>query len=127
MSAARGRARSHPTRASSRPGSRFGLSSTADHSAPPETANVTGSTRGAPAVTNRIRLTTSILILPYRTNTPEVAKQAASVDRLSGGRLTLGVGMGSRTDDYETSGVPTKGRGQRFDAQLEEMKRIWAG
>jgi alkanesulfonate monooxygenase SsuD/methylene tetrahydromethanopterin reductase-like flavin-dependent oxidoreductase (luciferase family) len=80
---------------------------------------------GAAAVTERIRLTTSILIAPYRANTALIAKQAASVDSLSGGRLVLGVAVGRREDDYEASGVPMAGRGAVFEAQLEEMKRIW--
>jgi alkanesulfonate monooxygenase SsuD/methylene tetrahydromethanopterin reductase-like flavin-dependent oxidoreductase (luciferase family) len=81
----------------------------------------------AAAVTGRIRLTTSVLLGPLHTNTPLLAKQAASLDRLSGGRLVLGVGLGSRDDDYVTSGLSTTGRGRRLDEQLDEMKRIWGG
>ncbi len=81
----------------------------------------------AAAVTEQIRLTTSILIAPYRANTALLAKQAATVQALSGGRLELGVAVGLREDDYEASGVPMKGRGQRFEEMLDEMKRIWAG
>jgi alkanesulfonate monooxygenase SsuD/methylene tetrahydromethanopterin reductase-like flavin-dependent oxidoreductase (luciferase family) len=81
----------------------------------------------AAAVTERIRLTTSILIAPYHLNTALLAKQAATVDRLSGGRLVLGVALGARDDDYEASGIPTTGRGKRLDAQIEEMRRIWDG
>src|SRR5689334_25321730 len=58
----------------------------------------------AAAVTERIRLATCILIAPYR-NGAITAKQAASVDRLSGGRLTLGVAVGGREDDYAAAGV----------------------
>ena len=79
------------------------------------------------AVTERVRLTTSILIVPNRANAALVAKQAASVDVLSGGRLTLGVGLGGREDDYEVSGVPVEGRGQRLDEMLEEMQGHWRG
>ena len=61
------------------------------------------------AVTERIGLLTGVLLLPYRQNAALVAKQAATVHRLSHGRFTLGVGLGSREDDYEASGVPTAG------------------
>ncbi len=81
----------------------------------------------AAAITNRIKLLTGILIVPYRTNTALLAKEAATLHHLSEGRLVLGLGIGARADDYEASGLTTKGRGRRFDAQLEEMQRIWAG
>jgi alkanesulfonate monooxygenase SsuD/methylene tetrahydromethanopterin reductase-like flavin-dependent oxidoreductase (luciferase family) len=81
----------------------------------------------AAAVTERIRLTTDILIVPYRLSAAVLAKQAATVHHLSGGRLELGVAIGAREDDYEAAGVPTKGRGRRFEQMLDEMKRIWAG
>jgi alkanesulfonate monooxygenase SsuD/methylene tetrahydromethanopterin reductase-like flavin-dependent oxidoreductase (luciferase family) len=81
----------------------------------------------AAAVTERIRLTTDILIVPYRANAALLAKQAATVDALSGGRLVLGVAIGARDDDYQASGVPTSGRGKRFEEMLDEMKRTWAG
>jgi len=81
----------------------------------------------AAAVTERIRLMPTILIAPYHANAALLAKQVASLDALSGGRLVLGVGLGAREDDYEASGVPYKGRGRRLEQQLEEMKRIWAG
>ena len=81
----------------------------------------------AAAVTSRIRLTTSVLLAPLYANTALFAKQAASLDRLSGGRLVLGLGLGGRDDDFTASALPTTGKGQRFDQQLTEMKRIWAG
>src|SRR5919206_1619816 len=74
---------------------------------------------GAAAVTERIRLATTILIAPYRANGALVAKQAASLDRASGGRLTLGVAVGGREDDYEVSGVDFHRRGAIFDEMLE--------
>jgi alkanesulfonate monooxygenase SsuD/methylene tetrahydromethanopterin reductase-like flavin-dependent oxidoreductase (luciferase family) len=77
--------------------------------------------------TRRIRLATTILITPYRVNAALLAKQAASVDRLSGGRLALGMGIGARDDDYVVSGAPARGRGRRFDEMLEEMARTWSG
>jgi alkanesulfonate monooxygenase SsuD/methylene tetrahydromethanopterin reductase-like flavin-dependent oxidoreductase (luciferase family) len=81
----------------------------------------------AAAVTERIRLTTAIMIAPLRTNTALLAKQAATVDRLSNGRLTLGMAVGVRPDDFRASGVEMAGRGRALDDQLAEMRRIWAG
>jgi len=77
------------------------------------------------AVTERVRLTTAILIAPNRGNAALLAKQAASVDAISGGRLVLGIGLGGRDDDYEISGVPTRGRGKRLEEYMEEMQRHW--
>lgn len=81
----------------------------------------------AAAVTSRIRLTTSVLLAPLHTNAALLAKQAASLERLSGGRFVLGVGLGGRDDDFAASGLTTKGRGRRFEEQLQEMKQVWAG
>ncbi len=78
------------------------------------------------AVTSRVRLMTGILLAPLR-NAGMMAKQAATVDVLSGGRLTLGMAIGSRADDYEASPAPFRNRGKRFDEQLAHMKRVWAG
>lgn len=79
----------------------------------------------AAAVTERIGLMTDILIAPLRTNTALLAKQAATVDHLSGGRLVLGVAPGGREDDYVLGGADFAGRGRAFDAQLEELARLW--
>jgi alkanesulfonate monooxygenase SsuD/methylene tetrahydromethanopterin reductase-like flavin-dependent oxidoreductase (luciferase family) len=79
------------------------------------------------AVTERIALMTGILIAPYRTNTPLLAKEVATIQHLSAGRLVLGLGIGARGDDYETSGLSTNGRGRRLDEQLDELHRIWGG
>ncbi|SNX65427.1 alkanesulfonate monooxygenase SsuD/methylene tetrahydromethanopterin reductase-like flavin-dependent oxidoreductase (luciferase family) [Streptomyces sp. TLI_55] len=81
----------------------------------------------AAAVTSRIRLTTSVLLAPLYTNPALLAKQAASLERISGGRFVLGLGLGGRDDDFEASGLSTKGRGRRFEEQLGELKRVWAG
>ncbi len=81
----------------------------------------------AAAVTERIRLLTDILIVPYRANAALLAKQAATLDSLSGGRLTLAVGVGGRDDDYRASGVSFESRGKRMDAMLREMKDVWSG
>jgi alkanesulfonate monooxygenase SsuD/methylene tetrahydromethanopterin reductase-like flavin-dependent oxidoreductase (luciferase family) len=81
----------------------------------------------AAAVTERIRLVTDILIAPLRTNHALLAKQAATIDNLSGGRLVLGLAPGGRDDDYTVSGVDFHRRGRLFDAQLEELERLWKG
>ncbi|MFJ4094971.1 LLM class flavin-dependent oxidoreductase [Kitasatospora sp. NPDC089913] len=80
----------------------------------------------AAAVTERIGLATSILISPLRNNTALLAKQAATVDRLSGGRLTLGMAVGSRPDDFEVGQVEKAGRGARTGTQVAELRRHWA-
>ena len=82
---------------------------------------------GAAAVTERINLLTSILLAPLHLNTALLAKQAASLDALSGGRLVLGLAPGARDDDYDAGGASFGDRGARFDDQLDEMERIWAG
>jgi alkanesulfonate monooxygenase SsuD/methylene tetrahydromethanopterin reductase-like flavin-dependent oxidoreductase (luciferase family) len=81
----------------------------------------------AAAVTERIKLLTSVLLSPLRLNIALFAKQAATVHHLSGGRLVLGLGIGGRDDDFDVSGADMHTRGKVFDAQLDEMKRIWAG
>jgi alkanesulfonate monooxygenase SsuD/methylene tetrahydromethanopterin reductase-like flavin-dependent oxidoreductase (luciferase family) len=77
----------------------------------------------AGAVTERIRF---VLIAPAR-STAELAKQAASVDQLTGGRLTLGLAPGWRATDFQLTGRDFGTRGQRFDQQLHELQRAWAG
>ena len=81
----------------------------------------------AAAVTERIRLLTSVLLLPLRLNVALFAKQAATVHHLSGGRLVLGLGLGGRDDDFDVSGADMHSRGKVFERQLDEIKRIWAG
>ena len=81
----------------------------------------------AAAVTERIGLCTSVLLAPLRLNAVDLAKKALSLNALSGGRFTLGLGLGGREDDYEVSGIETEGRGRRFDAMLERMQEIWEG
>jgi alkanesulfonate monooxygenase SsuD/methylene tetrahydromethanopterin reductase-like flavin-dependent oxidoreductase (luciferase family) len=77
-------------------------------------------------VTTRIRVQTEVLIAPLR-DPVLLASQCATLDRISGGRLTLGIGLGGRDDDYRAAGVNPRGRGQRLDAQLEVLHRIWSG
>jgi alkanesulfonate monooxygenase SsuD/methylene tetrahydromethanopterin reductase-like flavin-dependent oxidoreductase (luciferase family) len=81
----------------------------------------------AAAVTERIRLVTDILIAPLRTNVALFAKQATTLDSLSDGRLTLGLAVGGRQDDYEVSGVDFTQRGREFDRQLEQLTELWKG
>lgn len=78
------------------------------------------------AVTERIQLATLILIAPLR-GTALLAKQAATVDALSNGRLTLGVGIGPRRDDYELGEVRFGSRGRRLDDQLLALRDHWEG
>jgi len=78
------------------------------------------------AVTERTRLVTMVVIGPLR-RTALLAKQAATVDALSGGRLVLGLGLGARHDDYEAAGVATRGRGDALTRQLVDLRRHWEG
>ena len=78
----------------------------------------------AAAVTTRARLVTMVVIGPLR-NTALLAKQAASLDLLSAGRLTLGLAIGARTDDYRALGVDPGGRGRRLGEQLAELRELW--
>jgi len=80
----------------------------------------------AAALTERVRLWTTIVVLPAH-NDVEVAKQMASVDQLSAGRLTLGVGVGGREHDYLAIGGNFSRRWSRMDEQVATMRRIWAG
>ena len=80
----------------------------------------------ASGVTGRIRLLTSILLGPTR-ETTLLARQAASIDALSGGRLTLGLGVGIRRDDYAATGNAFATRGRRLDEQLPLLRRLLAG
>lgn len=80
----------------------------------------------AAAVTTRLRLVTMIVIGPIRP-AALLAKQAASLDALSGGRLTLGVSLGARRDDYEATGAQWSDRGRRLSDQLAVMREIWEG
>jgi alkanesulfonate monooxygenase SsuD/methylene tetrahydromethanopterin reductase-like flavin-dependent oxidoreductase (luciferase family) len=77
-------------------------------------------------VTERIRLITTVLVAPPR-STGLFAKQCASLDVISNGRLTLGLGLGNREDDYAAAGVSFKERGKLFDRQLEALERVWSG
>jgi alkanesulfonate monooxygenase SsuD/methylene tetrahydromethanopterin reductase-like flavin-dependent oxidoreductase (luciferase family) len=81
---------------------------------------------GLAAATARIRLQTEVLIAPLR-QTAILAKACATLDRLAGGRFTLGVGTGGRPDDYVAAGVDIRQRGRRLDEQMARLRQIWAG
>ena len=81
---------------------------------------------GAAAVTKRIRLMTIVMAAPLR-NAGVLAKQAASIDVLSGGRLSLGLSVGMREADFRAAPADFRTRGRRFDEMLETMKKIWSG
>ena len=76
------------------------------------------------AVTRRLELVTSILILPQR-QTVLVAKQAAELDRLTGGRLRLGVGVGRNWMEYEALNEDFANRGARMEEQVDVLRRLW--
>jgi probable F420-dependent oxidoreductase len=76
------------------------------------------------AITQRIGLVTGILILPQR-QTALVAKQAAEVDVLSGGRLRLGVGLGWNEVEYEALGEDFHNRGRRIEEQVTVLRALW--
>ena len=80
----------------------------------------------AAALTERVRLWTTIVVLPAH-DAVETAKHLASVDRLSDGRLTVGVGVGGREHDYRAIGAPFERRWARMDEQVATMRAIWSG
>jgi alkanesulfonate monooxygenase SsuD/methylene tetrahydromethanopterin reductase-like flavin-dependent oxidoreductase (luciferase family) len=82
----------------------------------------------AAAVTDRIRLATTVMLGPLRRNAALIAKQALSLDALAGGgRVVLGIGLGGRDDDFAVSGVSLHERGAWQDQALEQIRRIWNG
>lgn len=80
----------------------------------------------AAAVTARLRLVTMVVIGPIRP-AAVLAAQAASLDALSGGRVTLGVSLGARPDDYDAAGATWRGRGRQLSDELAAMRDIWEG
>jgi probable F420-dependent oxidoreductase len=78
----------------------------------------------AAACTSRIGLATGVLLLPEH-NPVVVAKQAASLEVLSGGRLTLGVGVGWSREEFDALGVPFERRGARTTEYVAAMRAIW--
>ena len=80
----------------------------------------------AAGATQRVRLMTSVVIGPTR-ETTLLARQAATIDVLSAGRLTLGVGIGVRENDYLATGTEFHRRGRRAEEQLPTLRRLWSG
>jgi probable F420-dependent oxidoreductase len=76
--------------------------------------------------TQRIGLGTSIVLVPLH-NPMHLAKEVATLQELSGGRFTLGVGMGWHKDEFEFMGVPFEGRGRRADEAIRIMRALWSG
>jgi probable F420-dependent oxidoreductase len=90
-----------------------------------ETLDVTSALAFCAAVTERIRLMTYLLVLPYH-NPFMAAKALATVDRLSGGRLTVVAGAGYLPGEFEALGVDLSTRNARFDEGLEVMRGLWS-
>ena len=80
----------------------------------------------AAALTERVRVFVNLVVLPMHP-IPVVAKELATLDVLSGGRVTLGVGIGGREHDYLASGSTMERRHQRLDDGVAELRRLWAG
>jgi alkanesulfonate monooxygenase SsuD/methylene tetrahydromethanopterin reductase-like flavin-dependent oxidoreductase (luciferase family) len=78
----------------------------------------------AAACTRRVELVTMVVIAPLR-NHALLAQQAATIDELSGGRLTLGVAVGARAEDFEAAGIAHEGRGDVLEDQLFDMRSLW--
>jgi alkanesulfonate monooxygenase SsuD/methylene tetrahydromethanopterin reductase-like flavin-dependent oxidoreductase (luciferase family) len=78
------------------------------------------------AITSRIRLMTSVLCLPFHKE-GVTAQQAATLDRLSNGRFSFGIGLGGRESDFAVAPEQWAHRGDRFEQQLLAMKRMWRG
>ena len=78
------------------------------------------------AHTTRLRLATGVLILPQR-NPVVLAKEVATLDRLSKGRVTLGVGVGWLREEFDTLGVPFEERAARTDEHVAVMRALWTG
>jgi len=80
----------------------------------------------AASVTERIRLLANVVILPIHP-VGTVAKQALSLDDYSGGRLSLGVGLGNPLEDYDVAPAPREGRGARFESHMETLAELFKG
>lgn len=76
------------------------------------------------ATTSRVLLGTSVLVLPYH-NPVELAKYAATLDQISGGRVILGVGVGAMTEEFQALGIPMRQRGSLTDECIAVMKELW--
>lgn len=77
-------------------------------------------------VTSKIELVPSVIVLPAR-QTVLFAKQAAELDRLSEGRVRLGIGVGGSVEEYESMGIDFRQRGRRCSEQMALLKQLWCG
>jgi len=78
------------------------------------------------AVTSRIKLATGVLILPQR-NPVVLSKELATLDRMSSGRMLLGIGVGWLEEEFDAIGVPFSERGRRTDDAVAVMRALWTG
>jgi alkanesulfonate monooxygenase SsuD/methylene tetrahydromethanopterin reductase-like flavin-dependent oxidoreductase (luciferase family) len=76
------------------------------------------------AITTRVRIATNILVSPLYAPAA-LAKAAASLDALSGGRFTLGIAVGARKEDYDAAGISYASRGRRLVGQLDSLRDLW--
>jgi probable F420-dependent oxidoreductase len=79
----------------------------------------------AAAATTRLRFMTAVMILPQR-NPLVLAKEVATLDYLSGGRIKLGIGVGWLKEEFEALGIPFERRGKRADDYIAAMRALWA-
>jgi alkanesulfonate monooxygenase SsuD/methylene tetrahydromethanopterin reductase-like flavin-dependent oxidoreductase (luciferase family) len=103
----------------------FSSLATIDRIAYPSYDSLTALTAAA-AVTERIGLITNVLLEPLY-NPVLLAKVTAGLDQISAGRLSLGLAVGGRPDDFELAGRSISDRGRRLDADLELLHRSWRG
>lgn len=108
--------------------SKYPYNATGKMGAPPETNFVDPliALTAIAACTTTLRLGTGVNILS-QTNPLLMAKQVASIDFLSGGRMMLGVGIGWLREEFEAMGVPFERRGARFDDYVQAMRKVWSG
>ena len=108
------------------PASRYPYSSTGRIAVPPEAAwnDPMITLSFAAAATSTIKIATGVLLLPEH-NALVVAKQAATLDQLSGGRLVLGVGLGWSREEFAALGVPFERRGERTEQYVAAMRTLW--
>lgn len=78
------------------------------------------------ALTTRVRIMTNVVVTPWHATTL-LAKQLATIDVISDGRLDVGIGVGARGQDYESLGASMARRHDRLDAQAAELRRLWSG
>ena len=81
----------------------------------------------AAALTKRARLATVIALATARGNELQFAKQMATIDQISGGRLVVGLGAGSRKDDFDISGVDYHTRGSALSSLIDTCRAVWNG